>query len=87
VTVRLSRRAERDLRRLDPQVRKRIATGLQALAAEAPNLDIKALTASGDWARLRVGEHRILYRPIEGGWLVERIVDRRDLERAIGTLE
>ena len=87
MTSRLSRRAERDLQRLDPQVRGRIATELQALAAEAPNLDIKPLKASGAWARLRVGEHRILFRPIEGGWLVERIVDRRDLQRAIGTLE
>lgn len=57
------------------------------MAAEAPNLDVKPLKASGPWARLRVGEYRILHRPIEGGWLVERIVDRRDLERAIGTLE
>jgi hypothetical protein len=57
------------------------------MAAEAPNLDVKPLKASGPWARLRVGEYRILYRPIDGGWLVERLVDRRDLERAIGTLE
>jgi mRNA interferase RelE/StbE len=85
--VRLSARAERDLRRFDPQVRRRIAEGLRALGAGTPNLDVKALKGSSPWWRLRVGEHRVLYRTIEGGWLVERIVDRRDLERAVRSLE
>jgi mRNA interferase RelE/StbE len=87
VTVRLSARAERDLRRLDPQVRRRIVEGLRALGAGAPNLDVKAVKGSSVWLRLRVGEHRILYRGIAGGFLIERIVDRRDLERAIRSLD
>jgi mRNA-degrading endonuclease RelE of RelBE toxin-antitoxin system len=87
VIVRLSARAERDLRRLDPPTRLRIAQGMRALQAGAPNLDVKALKGSAPWWRLRVGEHRVLCRTIEGGWLVERIVDRRDLERAVRSLQ
>ena len=87
MTIRLSSRAERDLRRLDNQVRRRVVDGLRALDVGAPNLDVKALKGSVPWWRLRVGEHRVLYRGVEGGWLVERIVDRRDLERAIRSLE
>jgi mRNA-degrading endonuclease RelE of RelBE toxin-antitoxin system len=86
VIVRLSRRGERDLRRLDPQDRARIVAALRALGTGAPHLDTKPLKGAGPWLRLRVGSYRVLYRPIEGGWLVERIVDRGDLERAVGSL-
>jgi mRNA-degrading endonuclease RelE of RelBE toxin-antitoxin system len=66
------------------------------------NLDIKALEGHAPWLRLRVGVYRILYRPltteevaataqrrghrIETGYLVARIVHRRDLERAVAAL-
>jgi len=66
------------------------------------NLDIKALKGAKPWLRLRVGSYRILYRPltpkelkavsrrrrqrIEAGYLVARIVHRRDLERAVRAL-
>lgn len=66
------------------------------------NLDVKALEGHGSWLRLRVGAYRILYRPLsveelatvgrrrggqaEAGYLVARIVHRRDLERAVDTL-
>jgi mRNA-degrading endonuclease RelE of RelBE toxin-antitoxin system len=91
----LSRRAERDLRRVGaaPEL-TRIREALEGLAAGAANLDIKALAGSAPWHRLRVGDYRILYRAVEAGeaadpnarWLVARIVHRRDLERAVSTL-
>ena len=70
------------------------------LAAEPQpaNLDIKALTGRAPWLRLRRGEYRILYRPLmnselralaasePAGFLVERVVDRGDLERAASAL-
>jgi len=87
VTVRLSARGERDLRRLGHQVRRRIVAGLQALDFAAANLDIKPIKGSPPWFRLRVGEHRVLYRSIENGFLVERIVSRQDLEKGVRTLE
>jgi hypothetical protein len=42
------------------------------------------------WRRPRVGEHRVLYREVTGeadvGYLVARVIDRRDLHRAIDKL-
>ena len=85
--VELSARAERDLSRIrrGPD-RQRLVVALQALAGDAANLDVKALQGRAPWRRLRVGDYRVLYRPVEQGLWVERIVDRRDLERAVATL-
>jgi mRNA-degrading endonuclease RelE of RelBE toxin-antitoxin system len=99
--VELSKRALRDLRRINHKSRKRLLDLLENdLAAEPQpaNLDIKALTGRAPWLRLRRGEHRILYRPLteaelqaldvndQAGYLVERVIDRRDLEHAAAIL-
>jgi mRNA-degrading endonuclease RelE of RelBE toxin-antitoxin system len=91
----LSRRAERDLRRIGSGADlTRIREALVGLVAGAPNLDIKPLAGAGPWHRLRVGDCRLLYRPVQpdeavgsdARWLVARVVHRRDLERAVSTL-
>ena len=91
----LARRAELDLRRIGQgEGLARIREGLEGLAAGTANLDIKPLAGAAPWHRLRVGDYRILYRPVEPNdtvdsnarWLVARIVHRRDLERAVSTL-
>ena len=91
----LARRAERDLRRVGSlETVARIRDALAALAAGEANLDIKPLAGAPPWHRLRVGDHRILYRPVDPAepieaqaeWLVARIIHRRDLERAVTTL-
>jgi mRNA-degrading endonuclease RelE of RelBE toxin-antitoxin system len=99
--VELSKRALRDLRRIDHKSRRRLLDLLEDdLAAEPQpaNLDIKALTGRAPWLRLRRGEYRVLYRPLadselralgaseQAGFLVERVVDRGDLERAASAL-
>ncbi len=99
--VELSKRAMRDLRRIDHGPRKRLFDLLEReLAAEPqpPNLDVKALVGRSPWLRVRRGEYRVVYRPLTvselralraaeaAGFLVERIVDRRDLEKAAATL-
>ncbi len=97
--VELSKRALRDLRRIDHKSRRRLLDLLEnELAAEPQpaNLDIKPLTGRAPWMRLRRGEYRVLYRPIsnselqalgaQAGFLVERVIDRGDLERAASTL-
>lgn len=99
--VELSKRALRDLRRIDHKSRKRLLDLLEddlAVEPQPANLNIKALTGRAPWLRLRRGEHRVLYRPLtqaelralnaneQAGYLVERIIDRRDLERAAATL-
>lgn len=72
----------------------------ESLAADPlpPNLDLAALRGRTPWLRLRSGDWRVLLRPLsqaelgdvggtaERGFLVARIVNRRDLERAVATL-
>jgi mRNA-degrading endonuclease RelE of RelBE toxin-antitoxin system len=97
--VELSRRAVRDLRPLGPGIHQhQIRADIDALAASAPNLNIRALEGCAPWLRLRQGDYRLLYRPLRAdelqersgaanaGFLVERIVHRRDLEQAVTTL-
>ena len=99
--VELSKRALRDLRRIDHGRRRRLLDLLEhelTIEPQPPNLDVKALVGRSPWLRLRRGEHRIIFRSLtdlelnglgaseSGGFLVERIVDRRDLERASATL-
>lgn len=92
----LSRRAERDLRRIGRGEKlDRVREALEALAAGGSDLDVRPLVGTAPWHRLRVGDFRLLYRQIEpnetfdpgAGWLVARVVHRRDLERAVATLE
>jgi mRNA-degrading endonuclease RelE of RelBE toxin-antitoxin system len=99
--VELSRRAQRDLRALPHRDRGRIIRALQEDLAADPlprNLDVVALQGRAPWLRLRSGDWRVLLRPLsaveladvdgtaERGFLVARIVNRRDLERAVATL-
>jgi mRNA-degrading endonuclease RelE of RelBE toxin-antitoxin system len=98
VYVELSRAAERDLRKLSPADHRHVATALMATLAVEPmpaNADDKALAGRPPWRRLRVGELRILYRPLipnelpageRYGRRVARIIHRGQLQRAVSTL-
>lgn len=93
--VELSARAMRDLRRIDGHERRRIRQALDELVSGAENADVKALAGQAPWLRLRAGDWRVLYRPLteaeadQGGpgFLVARVVNRRDLLRAVRTLD
>lgn len=54
-------RAERDLRRLDRQVARRVLAALDRLLVRDPSLDVRRLTGSDEW-RLRVGDWRVRLR-------------------------
>ena len=99
--IELSRRAQRDLRVLPNRHRSRIVQALREGLAADPlprNLDLVALQGRAPWLRLRSGDWRVLLRPLSAaelvevagtaarGFLVARIVNRRDLERAVATL-
>ena len=59
--VLLERSAERDLRRLTPQVHDRVIAALQALAGNPRPPGCRKLTESeNDW-RIRVGDCRVVY--------------------------
>lgn len=85
-TVDLGPRALRDLRRMGPgPQRERVRLPLAELAKESVDLDVKALSGRSPWLRLRVGDYRMIYRSYgePGGWWVERIVHRRELDDAV----
>jgi mRNA-degrading endonuclease RelE of RelBE toxin-antitoxin system len=89
-------RRAKDLRpipRGDAQRRRQAIVGLER-GAQA---DVRALKGRAPWLRMRVGDYRLLFRRLhpeevrdlgrEGaGFLVARIVNRRDLELAVQTL-
>ncbi len=59
-SLRLTRSAEKDLRRLAPPVCKRVLSGLDRLVAEDRSLDVRRLTGSEHF-RLRVGDWRVIF--------------------------
>jgi mRNA-degrading endonuclease RelE of RelBE toxin-antitoxin system len=68
---------------------------MEELTAEPwpDNLDVVSLEGKGTWLRVRVGTFRIVLRPmtaaecttrdVEKGYLVDRVLNRRDLERVL----
>lgn len=88
--VRLARRAEKDLDALPKRVAVRVLDALERLGGDpsAPELDVKAMVGRRPWRRMRVGDHRLLFKLSDRGRvvLVARVIDRRELERAVQTL-
>ena len=86
--VLLATRAARDLRRLGPGPElERIEAALRRLGDSEANLDIKPLSGSAPWLRLRVGDWRVLFRLADAAVLVARIIHRSELQQAVRTLE
>ena len=94
--VQVGPRAEKDFRRLDAATRTRVRSVLTQKLTVTPlprNLDVKPLAGLSPWLRIRVGEFRIVCRPLTAvelrgagshqGWFVARIIDRRDLLRSL----
>lgn len=68
-----------------------VKAALEALGAEPHGLDLKALVGRRPWLRLRAGDYRILLGPTaatkgERSILVARVVNRRQLEKAVRSL-
>lgn len=53
--------AARDVRKLDPTLRRRVFEALDRLVAESPQGDVKKLRGSDDEWRLRVGAWRLRF--------------------------
>jgi mRNA-degrading endonuclease RelE of RelBE toxin-antitoxin system len=91
VAVELDRQAQRDLRKLHPEDRRAALRAMADVLTRDPlpaNANDRPLKAREPWRRLRVGELRILWRPVGAGEArrVARVIHRRDLERAVRTL-
>ncbi len=94
--VKLSQQAVKDLARIGSD-RRRVVALLEALGEEPhpANLDVKPLRGPAPRSRARVGPYRVTFRRLTGekarrlpgdrarGYVVARIVHRRELERII----
>ncbi len=58
-TVEFERRAEKDLERLDPQVKQRVLSAIGRLADDPGSADLRRLTGRAE-SRLRVGDWRVI---------------------------
>ncbi len=82
--ITLAPAAARQLRKFDPQVRRRIQAALELLATQPhPPAATRLVVGSGEW-RVRTGDYRIVYE-IEDDQLlvlVLRVGHRREIYRA-----
>ncbi len=79
----VERSAEKDLKRLSPETRSRVATALRALATNPrPTGSRKLVGTKHDW-RVRVGDYRIIYEIADVIRVVrvQRIRHRREVYR------
>lgn len=82
--ITLAPAAARQLRKFDPQVRRRIQAALELLAGEPrPPAATRLVGGSGEW-RVRTGDYRIIYEIHDDQLLVLvlRIGHRRDVYEA-----
>jgi mRNA interferase RelE/StbE len=86
--VELSRRAVKELDSIPKRTAKRVVDALAQLGGdpESTSLDVKALVGKRPWRRLRIGDYRVLFRTEGDVVLVARVIDRKELDRAIRSL-
>lgn len=96
--LRFTKRAQHDWKRIGDVDRARITEALERSRADPPreHLDTTPLEGAAPWRRLRVGDHRVIFRAfttderrahgVERGHPVDRVIDRRDLDRVVKAL-
>lgn len=68
--VSLTRAAARQLRKFDPQVRRRVQAAIELLATEPrPPAATRLVGGKGEW-RVRTGDYRIVYEIVDEQLLV-----------------
>ena len=81
--IRIHRSAARELEKLEPPIRRRIARAIDRLAEDPRGRSTVKLRAADDLWRLRVGDYRVIYQ-VRGDALlvlVIRVRHRRDAYR------
>ena len=58
----IERRAEKDLDRLPPQIRRRLSESISALASNPRPTGCRKLVGGDDDWRIRVGDYRVIYQ-------------------------
>ena len=85
----LTDRAIADLEALSLKVRLQVSQDLASLARDPlpPQPAVKKLQGyRPPLYRLRAGDYRVLYRVAQKTVTILRVIDRRDLDRALGSL-
>lgn len=59
-SVRYAASARRDLKRLDPQIARRVLAAIDRLLDQDPTLDVRRLTGTSE-GRIRVGDWRVRF--------------------------
>jgi len=82
-TVEFTTAAAREVRKLEPSVRRRVLAALAVLEEEARPAGARKLSGSSDDWRIRIGDHRALYEIQEDRVLVTvfRVAHRREVYR------
>ena len=62
--------AAREIRKLDPQIRRRLLDAIEALADEPRPHGARKLVGYDDAWRVRIGDYRVLYEVIDDAVLV-----------------
>ncbi len=81
--VNFRRSAEKDMRRLDTSVRRRVLREIESLSADPRPDGCRKLHGSDDAYRIRVGEYRVIYTIDDAVLIVaiERVRHRSDAYR------
>jgi mRNA interferase RelE/StbE len=83
-SITLAPAAARQVRKLDPQVRRRVQAALELLATEPrPPTATRLVGGAGEW-RIRTGDYRVIYEIHDDQLLVLvlRVGHRRDIYRS-----
>ncbi len=77
--------ARKEVRRLDPPVRRRVIDAIEALAHDPRPAGSVTLTGSPGWRRIRIGGYRVVYDVNDRALvvLVLRVGSRGDVYRAL----
>jgi mRNA interferase RelE/StbE len=82
-TIEWKSSARKELRKLPPQIIKRIVTAVTKLADEPRPTGGRKLVGSQHTYRIRLGDYRVIYNILDGRLLVEivRVAHRKDVYR------
>jgi len=80
-TVEFTTAAAREVRKLDPHIRRRILSAITALQTDPRPAGVKKLSGYDDAWRIRIGDYRALYEIVDDTVLVTvfRVAHRRDV--------
>jgi len=73
--------ATKEVRKLDPGIRRRVLSGIADLARDPRPAGCKKLTGESNAWRIRVGDYRVLYEVLDDALVVTvvRVAHRREV--------